>query len=340
MLLFTLALPWSVLRAEVVADIDAARIPVPDRSETTRNSARRDGMEQVLVKLSGSRATLDSPQVQSALRDSRRYLLRYSYEDAGDDSVVLRLEYDGRALRRLLRDAGEPLWTANRPTVLAWLVVGDGERRRFASDEADPAARAALEDAFATRGVPLQQPLYDLEDLGQLSPGAAWRQSSAALTSAAARYPETELLAGRAAELADGRMLGEWRFLDRGSWLRRQVEAEDLQAFSRAGADLAAAALAARYAVAGGGSDELAIVLRVEGVTSYAQFSALREVLEGMEAVERLVPQRLSAREVLLSVESAATPSQLARIIGLDGRFSELPAVDDAQLNYRWEAGG
>jgi hypothetical protein len=324
-------------RGELVADVDVARIAVADRSSSARASARRAGMEQVLVKLSGSRGSLDNAAVREALGNSARYLLRYSYEEDAEGGVLLRLEYDGRALSDVLRAAGEPLWTRNRPTVLGWLVLSDGEQRSFATRDATPEVHRALSEAFSRRGVPLQQPLYDIEDMRQLSPGIAWRGGSAALASASARYPAKELLAGRAARLSDGSWLGEWRFLDRGRWIRRQVSVSDMHAFVAAGANLAADSLAARYAVIGDEGGDLRYGIRVEGIASYADFRRMRDALRGLEAVDRLVPERISAEEVLLRLDSAASPEQLARIIELDARFAPLAANGVQELNYRWE---
>lgn len=328
-------------RGEFVAEIDAARIEVPDRSESTLVRARREGMRQVLVKLSGSRDSLQRESISSALREAQRYLIRYSYEEDEDSGpeprLLLRFEFDGNALRKLLRDAGEPLWTSNRPTVLAWLVYNDGERRRFASQEEAPRLREALNTGFTQRGVPLQQPVYDLIDAERLSPGAAWRQSSAALTAASFRYRDTELLAGRVAELSGGRWVGDWQFLDQGRWLQRQVTAASLEEFVAEGADLAAAALAARYAVVGDDGGDLRYRIRIDGVRSYAQFTALREVLESLVAIERLQPEMLQRDVVVLRVQSAADPEQLARIIELDTRFVPGAAAGaEDELRYRW----
>jgi hypothetical protein len=79
-----------------------------------------------------------------------------------------------------MRDAGITLWTANRPTILAWVVLSEEGRRGFLTPDTDPLSVQTLNDAFRRRGVPLQLPLYDLEDAAAISPGEAWRQSSVA----------------------------------------------------------------------------------------------------------------------------------------------------------------
>lgn len=335
-LVVALCLPGA--RAELVPGIDSARVVIADRSERTLAEARVAGLAEVIVKLTGDRRSLEQEQVKAALDQAEAYLVQYSYEDGEDSELLLRLEYDGGALRQLLTRAGQPLWTANRPIVLAWLVYNDGQRRVFASADGSPVLRSELRREFTRRGLPLQQPLYDLADRASLSPGAAWRQSSAALTSASARYGDVELLAGRVARLANGSWIGDWQILDGGRWVSRPVSARTHAEFVSAGADLAAATLSARYAVVGGEGGDLRYRVSVAGVDSFAEFSAVRALLEGLEGVQRVQPETVEPQRVVLRLESGADLAQLARIIELDPRFiRERMLPSDGALDYRWE---
>jgi hypothetical protein len=322
-------------RAETVPDIDVARIPVTDRSAAALGTAQAAGLREVLVKLTGSASVPAEPALAEALQTPEQYLRSYGYEE-GDDGLLLRLDYDGDALRALLQQNGLPLWTANRPLVMAWLVFSDGGRRRFASAEEMPELRALLAEAFRRRGLPLQLPLYDLEDAEQLSPGAAWRLSSAALMSASARYAPQAVLAGRVAKLSDGSWVGDWRLLDNGRWLSRPVSAADREQFIEAGADLVASTLAGRYAVVSGAQLDLRYQLRVRGVQDFGDFAALRRALEAVEAVVRVVPESVTRDLVTLRVEFSAPLEQLARLIELDGRFQRLPTAAADGIDYRW----
>lgn len=325
------------VRGELVEDISAVNLPVPSRAEAQLRAARQRGLETVLVKMSGTTEVLEAPPIRAALDTPERFLTQYRYEDRPDgQGLDLRLEYDAEALRRLLRDAGAPLWTANRPVVLAWLVVSEEALRRFASDADYPELRTAMREAFARRGLPLRQPLYDLEDRIHLPVGAAWRQDAATLVSASARYRDTLPLAGRVARLADGRWVGDWRFLDDGRWVSRSVTAESPAPFAAQAADLVAATLTARYAVVASGDGDLRLQLTVSGIRSYQALYRLRLALEALESVDRVVPERVTADEVILRVESAAEPAALARILELDGRFLPLAVPAGESLSYRW----
>ncbi len=323
--------------AEVVVDLYTASLEVPDRGQRTLRNARRNGLAQVLVKVSGSDTLLEDEQLNKALGDAERFLRSYSYESADDGGLSLRLSYDELAVQSLLRDAGLPLWTANRPTVLTWLVLNDGGRRRFAGAADPPVAEEALRASFGLRGVPLQTPLLDLEDTARLSPGEAWRQSSTALLEASQRYRDTELLAGRVARMSDGRWTGDWKMLYEGRWINRSVSGVTLAQFTDAGAALAAETLAKRYAVTLLDAVDRRHRVTLRGIRSYGDYQAAQSALASLEAVRRVVPERLLGDQVSLRVEADADLVQLARIIELDSRFvpSGEPGGDEG-LFYEW----
>ena len=322
-------------RAEQVPELNVARLPVDDRSASALAGARRAGLAEVIVRLTGQRTALDHPVVVEALRSAQRYLVQYSYRE-DDDSLALRMEYDADALRELLRNIRLPVWTANRPPVLVWLVTSDGLRRQFASNEELPALNSALREDFQRRGVPLRLPLYDLEDRAALPLGVAWRQNSSALVAASARYGDLELLAGRVARFSDGRWIGDWQFLDSGRWRRVPVEADSMAAFSAAGADLAARSLAERYAVVGDATDER-LRITVLNIPDFETYRRVRDQLAALEPIDRVVPERVAAGMIVLRVESAARLEQLARIVELDTRFARVVApLTDADLTYQW----
>lgn len=324
-------------RSEVLADVYSAEFYVEDREAGTRRSAQRDGLAAVLVKASGEATAADTPEVAQALAEADGFLLGYRYEEVGPEGLMLRLEYDENAVRDLLQRAGLPLWTAKRPEVLAWMVVSEASTRRFVSDAETPDAARTLRDSFRKRGVPLVMPLYDLQDARAISPGAAWRQSSAALMDASDRYPGTLVLAGRVARLSSGNWTGDWRLLDNGRWLTRASNASSFDAFTDAGAALVADTLASRYAVSTQENQDQRYQVILRGVRSYADYSAMKAVLGRLEAVQRVVPEKLLGDQVTLRIDADADLQQLARIIELDGRF--VPYSDPAGepgLHYEW----
>ena len=322
---------------EVVADIYTARLPVEGRDDAALRAARRAGLAQVLIKASGDAQAASRPETEAAVRGAERYLLSYTYEATADGGTRVRLDYDERAVQALLRNADLPLWTANRPATVAWVVLSDSGQRSFLSAAERPLEGEALRASFDDRGLPLQLPLLDLADTTALSPGEAWRQSSAAVIEASRRYRGTEILAGRAARTASGRWVGDWRLLYEGRWLARPVEAADFQAFSEAGADLVASTIAGRYAVRSSGAGDRRHQVTLRGVRTYDDYLVAQAALAGLETVRRVVPERLLGDRVSLRLEADTDLVQLGEIIELDDRFVATPAdAGYSGLYYEW----
>jgi len=325
--------------AEVVADLYSASVPVEDQSAKALNAASRQALSEVLVKVSGSTALLQSPPVVSALGEARSQVQQYAYVrgEAGEAPLWVRFEFDGGYITDLVTQAGAPLWTANRPQVLAWVVIEDEQGRRFISWDGTPQQAKQLDNAFSRRGVPLQLPVFDLGDLAALSPDDAWRLEEAAILAASARYNVQDVLVGRLAPAAEGNAAGEWRYFYQDNRIDRSVTAPDLQAFFREGVNIVAGEMASRYAVAPTAGQEGGVLMSVHGVSTYADYAAIVRWLEKLEPVRHANVERVQGDRLDLRLEAQADATKLAAIIELNNRLVRVPDTGTgAQLNYQW----
>jgi hypothetical protein len=325
--------------ARVVDGLYSARIPVADRSDATLSRAVREGMSEVLVKVTGSRQALELPRLQQAVADARRLLQQYSYESSADgESLRVDLRFDSNAVRALVIESGAPLWTANRPPVLVWLVVDDTAGRHLAGGEAWPGLRDSLRDAFARRGVPLLLPVLDGEDLRDIAPGQAWRQSLPALVQASRRYPAELVLLGRAAALSDGRWLGDWLLYD-GARRDRAVTADAMPDFIAAGVDMVADVVAGRFALAssaGEGGDSAGRI-EVRGVRDFDDYAAIVAWLESLELIESADLEWLQEDRLSLRLKAQTDLQSLRPLIELNDRLRPTAQVGEQDaLVYSW----
>jgi uncharacterized protein len=323
------ALLWTLLllaavsaRAEVVADLHAAIVPVDNQSSETLTAAAREALADVLVKVSGSRELLQSPAIVSALNDARSHVQQYSYvrRTPPATGLALRCEFDAPFITSLVKRAGAPLWTANRPTVLAWVMVEDEQGRHFISKDSAPEEMQVLLEEFSRRGVPVQLPLFDLADTTAVNPDDAWNLDTSVMQAASARYNVQDILIGRLASASEGQSVGEWSYLHDDQHSNRPVTVPDLTTFLREGVNLAAGELAARYAVAltGGGGG---IRVIVTGVTSYEDYAAIVRWLEGLELVDHATIDRVQGDRIELRLQAQADAAHLATTIELNNRL-------------------
>jgi len=333
-----LLLLGNAAQAEVVSDLHSAEVPVADRTQEALNAAAGDGLAQVLVKVSGSIDVLAYPTIKAALPKSRSYVQQYAYAVGEGNTLLARFEFNDTVIAGLLTDAGAPLWTANRPTVLAWVVVETAAGRQFLGPDTDPALTTELLAAFSRRAVPVQLPLFDLADAAALTTGVAWRQDADALQAASARYGVSDILAGRVVVLSTGSWTGDWAYLGERNRIDRSITADAADAFLQAGVALVAEDMASRYAVSPSGVTTGGIVMSVSGVNSYADYAGVVSWLEGLELIEHANVERISGDQMQLRLVAQTDSAQLASIIELNQSLVPLPVAQrDGELAYRWQ---
>lgn len=334
-LLLLNALP--VRAVEQVEDLYSSVVPVADRSAGALQSAARQALEEVLIKVSGSRSVTELSATQEALGAAREMLRQYSYvqlEGGGD--LAARVEFDPPQIRALLAQAGAPLWTANRPAVLIWLVREDASGRAFVSAESDPDLVAALSEGFRRRGVPVRFPLLDLADSTALDPDTAWQLPVGRLQAAAGRYGLDDVLAGRLVVTGSGDYLGDLVYQSSSGRLQQTTGRMHAESLAAAGVELVVSALATRYAVPASAASADAVFVEVEGVRSYADYAAVLGWMQGLELVTRVDIAALEGERLVLRVLSNARPERLAEIVGLNASLVAVPGTAPGRLHYQW----
>jgi hypothetical protein len=339
-----LALPvCTLVRAEIVRDLYSAEVPVADQSEQALAAAAGEALAEVLVKVSGSEEVLRDAPIRAALGKARDHVQQYVYRRRAGPGGALgaHFEFDEGFVTGLVTEAGAPLWTANRPRVLVWLVLEDSDGRNFVTGESEPDLTRSLLAEFSRRGVPAQLPLFDLSDASALSPEQAWRLHAPSLRGASLRYDVQDVLAGRMAPLSAGEWVGEWSYLHGSERLDRSLTAPTPEAFMRQGAALVAENMASRYAVLPSRGDGGTVLMSVSGVYSYADYAAIVAWLEGLELVDSADVRRIERDTIELSLRAHTDAASLATMIALNERLQPLPdpyggTPRSSSLSYQW----
>jgi hypothetical protein len=338
MIALALAFGVGVASAEVVTDLYSAEISVVDQSQAELNLASEQALSQVLVKVSGTLDVLDNTEIRKALGKSRSYVQQYAYARADGPGLLAKFEFDDSIIAGLLSDAGAPLWTANRPTVLAWVVIETAGGRFLLNSESDPALVAELMNQFASRGVPVRLPLFDLSDASSMTPDVVWRQDSDTLKAGSARYGVEDVLAGRVAILSTGSWVGDWVYLSSQARSDRSYTTTSGQEFMHAGVSMVAQDMASRFAVAPTDSSGVGVLMTVAGVSSYADYAGVVSWLESPELIEHANVEHVQGDLIELRLVAGADAAQLALIIELNDKLvpSAVPQ-QGAGLRYQWQ---
>lgn len=332
--LLAVALTWAAVAwvpaapAEEVPWLYEVSVPVADQSASARIDAAGEALAELLTRLTGLASVPRNEAVTRALAAPDLYYNQFGFERAADgDGLRLRLQFTPRAVLELIRDARLPIWRANRPAVVAWVVVDDGGERRILGADSDHPVIVALEERARQRGLPLRLPLLDLADQLAVEPAAVWGRLSQTLEPASARYGADIILVGRVQTLDETRWAASWEFWVDGGIHDLDLEAAEPARLGRAAADLVADELAARYAVLDRGVRRLDFT--VSAVGSPADYAELLRYVGGLEFVEQVTVTSVAGDRLGVSLLTAAQPDQLLELFRLDHRlFPDL--INDA----------
>ena len=151
--------------------------------------------------------------------------------------------------------------------------------------------------------------------------GAIWRQDSAAVARASARYSPPMQLLGKLYR-AKGGWTADWVFVDNGKvlskWTSKNADARSAMA---AGADGAAEALMKRYGKQGSGGPSGTYRLIFTGIGSTDDYLRLSAALQDMSVVRKVTPVRASGDTLELDLELLSGISGFRRMLGDDSPF-------------------
>lgn len=347
--------------AAEVGGLYQATVPLQSRDdERERQQAFATAMREVLVKLSGRTDALQNADVRRALGTAQTYVEAWAYRslpvaDAATGAststaitattagtgVALEVSFFQSQLQSLLESAGIPVWPANRPDTLLWIVEQDASGQRTLADNSSPLV-SELRAHAAERAMPLISPILDLQDRLALRPDQLWSLDAAAISGASARYGTDSVLVLRIMHLVSGDVIARAEHHLRG--LVRELDALEapLQPFLADSIDLAARELAANYGVfVSGVENSTQVSLQVQGIDSIDDYAGVLRYLEGLAVVKGVQVARAEGALLVLDVSTTGQLRQLIETLALDRRLQALSdAVRDGegfQLSYQWQ---
>ena len=258
------------------------------------------------------------------------------------DVLRLNVVFQADAIKALLNQAGAPFWQANRPGVLVWLVEQSGGQQRIINAELAPQFYNALNQAAEARGVPLIQPLLDLEELNQIGAADLWDLSIPVIDSASQRYDNGAVLVGKFSQAYDKSWFGQWMLLYRGDRQIEHYRDTELADFFIQGSDLVADRLAADYAVAVNQTQRNNnLTIKFSGIKDHTDYLALSEYLRQVPALKAIQLSHIDGKHCYFSLEGSDDIDQVRALIELNDRL--VPSRDDSrdsylsnQLHYQW----
>ena len=321
---------------EVVPWLYDVEVAVPSQSDADRRRAAGAALTEMLTRATGLREIPFGASVDEAIRESERYYVRYAFATRdiqpaqGGDPVaetLLEIHFERATLLDLLRRTGLPVWSADRPTVLVWVVLERGTTRHVVSSASVGTAEdvaSAMHRQARRRGIELAVPFMDLEDRG-LAETDLWGRFWTAIMRGSRRYGCDLMLLGRIARNPGGGWSSHWELKS------RDGEQELGATFAHQGSSAVAAAgeavhrfadaLARRLAVPGGDLDTIALTVR--GAQTVRGYAAVLAYLQSREYIDRVDVGAVEPDALHLTLHSRSARDQLVELLLMGGYLSE-----------------
>lgn len=310
-----------------------AEVPVNSQADSDRSGALARALAQVLAKMSGDRQVTSRPGVARMLREAGSYVRSYDYrQDRGTSAsgapsyrMMLVARFDAEQVEGLASALGLPVWAQPRPKPVLWLAIDDGSGPRLVSVQQSNAARPLLDKAIE-RGYRLGLPSGGAAE--QALVGAIWRQDTAAIARASARYAPPMQLVGKLYRGNGGGWVADWVFVDNGRvldrWSARETDARRAMAN---GADGAADALVRRYAKAlPSGSPGVHRII-VHGLNSADDWLRVSASLQAHPMLKSIRPLRATGDRLELDLELMTGLAGFNRLLGADAALVPVSAT-------------
>ncbi len=326
-----------------VANLYQSQLPVPSQSEEDRQQVAPEVLRQVILKVVGDRAALDSVDITPILLQTEQLTQQYQYHRINKisddltqpDQLELLLTFNETSLDQSLADAGLPIWGKSRPEVLLWLAIDNGKKRTIVGADQDNARiPATIKHAAEMRGLPILMPLMDLQDQGQVKFADLWAGFSESVLQASTRYGAQAILMARVAVDNNGAIEVRWQSLINGESEQWQSRG-NLNKALRSGIDELTDRLARRFTQVVTSRYGQYYSLQISNVRDYADYSRVMNYLSKVQYVSDVQVSSLIADQIDISISLKGDLDVFHRTLAIDRVLAEDNIYNPEKMSYR-----
>jgi len=322
--------PLLPVHAVEVPTLFTAEAPLDGESDNPRDEAYKVALVEVLTRISGSQLSSDEAAIDELFPVPSAYVTQYRPGAEG----TLWVSFDGEAIERVLRAAGQTVWASDRPLTLVWLAVdwGQGEREIIAAGEADRAEqqtrsidrnrllRERVLEIAAKRGLPLVFPLLDTQDLRSVTFSDLWGGFDERVLAASKRYGARSILIGRVRP--SSAQPNRWTYVFGDESLRWTGPPEAI-------IGQIADTLAADFAV-GGDAPLERVALNISGIQTVDDYGSVQKLLAAVSVIEGFRIAKVVGDRVDYQVQVRGGADRLRRALRFAGLLEQLDSDDFA----------
>ncbi len=332
--------------AQVVTGLARATVAVANRDDSALAKALPQAMGEVLVRMSGNDAVMTLPALQNDLNNLNRFVVSYRFIQNPQANATLpwqvEIRFDQTALKKLLRDHGQAIWSANRPQTLLWLSVPQMDQTSVLSAGDQTKLLNTVEQVATLRGLPYLLPTMDLQDQTNEPADISQLPTDPALQQEATRYGvESVLAVAMVSDDNSDQLTAQWKLLLDGAPYTWQSTGDDVAKLLRAGLNSAADMMANRLATLANPNLQSQVLMQVQGINSLQDYSTILKKLKQLAPVSSVKVVDMGQHDLLLSVAVAGGSETLAQALKMIARLHPATvatsSLQPADLYYLWE---
>ncbi len=311
-----------VAAAMQVPALNAADVVVANNSSAVLQQALPKAFGQVLVKLSGNAAVMTLPTIQNALPQVNRYIESYSYSDSASNPLTLHVIFDLKAVKQLLENAGQAIWSSDRPLVLVWISVPvQSQSEVLSSDQLSNPVTQVIQQEAHSRGVPVLFPVMDLEDQSNVAQTTSAVPNAEQMQRIGQRYGTHAVLAAAVVPDSANGMQGEWQLFLNGLSYEWQSSGADVMQVVTNGINRVSDLMANQLGTLDTKGMQRVVTMRVSGVQNLNDYVHMIAELKKLTPVVDVAVSDMGSNAVLLKVKTIGDRDNLASALNSASGF-------------------
>lgn len=323
-------LPVSSSNADIVRNLYEAEVPVVAQGREERAFVVRKALKEVLVRVSGRNEAAALAADKLLVPRPTRLLQQFRYRKFKSDEVIpaaagarsytqkLWLRFTEKAISKLLRQQGLPVWGKTRPATLVWLVVDDQKQRVLIGNNTPHISRAHIEQEATKKGLPFRLPLLDLADQSKVEVTDIWGNFEDTILDASLRYQTEAILVGRIYLSFSNTWNARWSLYSAGQ--RQDWEESNngsLRSAVKQGLANTGEVLSIRFTQVDTAEANGVVTLKIKNITNLKTYNKVIKYLKGLSVVTQVQVHQVSTDNVIFKINSRSGRLGLSQAIAL-----------------------
>lgn len=312
------------------AELYQVRLLIPKQVSIVENDPIfQEGFQVMLARITGNPKITRLDAVKNA--QAKNYLQQYKTEFTSEGRWLV-MSFNEQAVDGFLKNIEQPIWFADRPTVLMWVVL---DNKTLLSSTAQGEVGQAIKVMMDEYGLPVNFPIYDLQDINKAALPDVSANNIEAIKRASERYRSDVLVVGRLNSGAEG-FNAQWSlYIPNTSPIEWKVESKDrldllkqstLQLLSKLSENFSQPVIA----------DSLQLTIDVINVKDLQVYTEVLKHLKNISSVASIETQKIQPNECRFIVELAASKERFLKSVESDPHL--LLKTDEAQrIVLQWQ---